>query len=275
MFVARQVMAAGGADDPNADMMVFHRFVTVAAVSTNCLISALAVMLLYLFGRRLGASDAAALFGSGALALATPYFAWSSTFFAHPMSGNFLLFGAMIVGWHGRAEDGSPLGRGLALGLLFGFLMVIEPTAAPAAALIALWGLLRSQGRGRELAGLVAGGVVGIAPLLVYDLAVFGSPFRLGYSQVGRRLCRDAERILRHNAAGSGGAGRTAVRTFSWAAAAVAGAGAGAVRTGGDVEGRPDARAGDRRGGHGDELPADQCQLLLLGRRFVEWAAAP
>ncbi len=184
VFVARQVMLASGTADPNADMHTFHRYVTVAAVSTNCLASALAVMLLYLFARRLGATDAAALFGSAALAFATPYFAWSSTFFAHPMSGNVLLFGAMIVGWHPRAENGSALGRGLALGLLFGFLMVIDLTAAPPAAFIALWAVLRSQDRGREITGGVIGGLIGIAPLLLYNFAVFGSPFKLGYSQV-------------------------------------------------------------------------------------------
>jgi hypothetical protein len=57
-------------------------------------------------------------------------------------------------------------------------------TAAPAGALVGLYLLIASPQRGRDLAALVAGGIVGLAPLLIYNQLAFSSPFRLGYSQV-------------------------------------------------------------------------------------------
>jgi hypothetical protein len=179
---ARQVMATPGEDFE--DIYVFHRYVALAAATTVCLLSALAVMLLYLFARRLGASEVAAVFGAGTLAFATPFFGWSSTFFAHPASGSVLLIAAMVVGWRREADEGLPFWRGLLTGLLLGYLLVIDLTAAPPAVLIGVWALVRSADRVREVAGLVLGGLVGIAPLLIYNAIVFGSPFTLGYSQV-------------------------------------------------------------------------------------------
>jgi hypothetical protein len=177
--LARQAMAAAGHDDPD-DIVVFVRYVTVATVSTVSLLAALATAVLYLFVRRLGAGDAAAVFASAALALGTPFFGWSATFFAHAATGSLLLFAVAIVGW---SERTSPR-RALATGLVLGLLMVVDLTAAPAAMLIGAWAVARSAGRMGAITGLLAGGAIGIAPLLVYNALAFGAPFRLGYAQV-------------------------------------------------------------------------------------------
>ena len=177
--LARQAMAAAGHDDPD-DIVVFVRYVTVATVSTVSLLAALATAVLYLFVRRLGAGDAAAVFASAALALGTPFFGWSATFFAHAATGSLLLFAVAFVGW---SERTSPR-RALATGLVLGLLMVVDLTAAPAAMLIGAWAVARSAGRMGAITGLLAGGTIGIAPLLVYNALAFGSPFRLGYAQV-------------------------------------------------------------------------------------------
>lgn len=177
--LARQVMAAGGNDNPD-DIVVFVRYVTVATASTVSLLAALAVAVLYLFTRRLGVSDAAALFGSAALALGTPFFGWSATFFAHAATGSLLLFAVAIIGWIDRPSAW----RSAIVGLVLGYLMVVDLTAAPAAALVGAWAILRSLSRWQALGALALGGAAGIAPLLVYNALAFGSPFRLGYAQV-------------------------------------------------------------------------------------------
>lgn len=177
--LARQVMAAGGNDNPD-DIVVFVRYVTVATASTVSLLAALAAAVLYLFVRRLGVSDAAALFASAALALGTPFFGWAATFFVHAASGSVLLLAVAIIGWTERTS----LRRASAVGLVLGYLLVMDLTAAPAAALIAIWAVVRSPARGTTIAGLVAGGALGMAPLFIYNALAFGSPLKLGYSQV-------------------------------------------------------------------------------------------
>ena len=48
--------------------------------------------LLFLTAIRLGATRTGALFAAAALAFATPFFGWSTTFFAHSVSGSLLMF---------------------------------------------------------------------------------------------------------------------------------------------------------------------------------------
>ncbi|MDB5539995.1 MAG: hypothetical protein JWQ89_1722 [Devosia sp.] len=170
--------AAGAASDP-ADPNALASYIRTAAIATVSLPAALAVALLNLMALRLGASQAAATFASCALALGTPFFGWSTTLFAHSLSGAILL-GAMALMVLARpATWVAPL-----VGLLLGFLLVVDITAAPAGAVVGVFFLIQSTRRGGDLVGLVIGGVVGLAPLLVYNLLTFGSPFRLGYSQV-------------------------------------------------------------------------------------------
>lgn len=179
VMATRAVLDSRGVDSDPADPAALETYIRVAAIVVISLPAALAVMLLYLMAQRLGASGAAATFAACALAVGTPYFGWSSTLFAHALSGAILL-GAMSVSVLCRPAGWvAPVA-----GLLLGFLLVVDITAAPAAALVGLFILLRSERRVQTFVGLAVGGLVGLMPLLVYNQLAFASPFRMGYSQV-------------------------------------------------------------------------------------------
>lgn len=179
VIATRMALEAAGATSDPSDLDTLGTYVRVAAIAVISVPAALAVALLFLMALRLGASQAAATFAACTLAVGTPFFGWSTTLFAHSLSGAILL-GAMALivlvrpsGWVTAA-----------VGLLLGYLLVVDITAAPAGALVGLYLLIASRQRGRDLAALVAGGIVGLAPLLIYNQLAFSSPFRLGYSQV-------------------------------------------------------------------------------------------
>jgi hypothetical protein len=78
---------------------------------------------------------------------------------------------------------------GLGLGMLLGFTLVVDLTAAPACLLAGVLTLALASRRGtaavlRITLFLLLGGFLGLLPLLVYDQLAFGSPFTLGYSTV-------------------------------------------------------------------------------------------
>jgi len=78
---------------------------------------------------------------------------------------------------------------GLGLGMLLGYTMVVDLTAAPAGLLggvltLALASRLGAAALFRTASGLLLGSVLGLLPLLVYNQLAFGSPFTLGYSAV-------------------------------------------------------------------------------------------
>ncbi len=179
VVAARLMLDSAGRNSDPSDPAALETYIRMAAIIVVALPAALAVMLLYLMAQRLGASSAAATFAACALAVGTPYFGWSSTFFAHALSGAILL-GAMAVSVLSRPAGWvAPVA-----GLLLGFLLVVDITAAPAAALVGLFILLRSERRVQAFTGLAVGGLAGLAPLLIYNQLAFASPFRMGYSQV-------------------------------------------------------------------------------------------
>ncbi|ODT26470.1 MAG: hypothetical protein ABS35_10740 [Kaistia sp. SCN 65-12] len=179
VMLTRAVLDARGMSSDPTDPAALETYIRVAAIAVIALPAALAVLLVYLMALRLGAGQGAATFAACALAVATPYFGWSSTLFAHALSG------AILVGALALAVLNRPAGWVAPVaGLLLGFLLVVDITAAPAGAVVGLFILLRSEQRGRAFVGLVVGGLVGMAPLLIYNQLAFASPFRMGYSQV-------------------------------------------------------------------------------------------
>lgn len=179
VVLTRAVLDSRGMSSDPTDPAALETYIRVAAIAVIALPAALAVLLVYLMALRLGAGQGAATFAACALAVATPYFGWSSTLFAHALSG------AILVGALALAVLNRPAGWVAPVaGLLLGFLLVVDITAAPAGALVGLFILLRSEQRGRAFVGLVVGGLVGMAPLLIYNQLAFASPFRMGYSQV-------------------------------------------------------------------------------------------
>jgi hypothetical protein len=189
---AHLINAVGNTIDPNkpAD---FARFATAVSIAVNGLISALAIAALFLTAIRLGATRTGALFAAGALAFATPFLGWSTAFLAHSVSGSLLIFAAAVITF---AFAGDPPVRprrptlfGLGVGMLLGYTLVVDLTAAPACLLGGIVTLaLASRGGGEHFvqiaSGIVLGGVLGLLPLLVYNQLAFGSPLTLGYSAV-------------------------------------------------------------------------------------------
>jgi hypothetical protein len=172
----------------------FSRFAKTASIFVNGLISALATAVLFLTAIRLGATRNRALFAAGVLAFATPFFGWSTAFFAHSVSGSLLMFVGAAIAFAfvgdvaGESRPPSTL-FSLGLGVLLGFTMVVDLTTAPACLLGGVLTLALAARRGsrafvRMASGLALGGILGLLPLLVYNQLAFGSPFTLGYSLV-------------------------------------------------------------------------------------------
>jgi hypothetical protein len=170
----------------------FSEVAKIATISVNAFLSALAAAVLYLTAIRLGATPSGALFAAGALAFGTPFLGWSINFYAHSVSGSLLLFAAGAIAFAftgkriGYAETASFL-FGLGLGTLLGFTIVVDLTTAPACLLGGLLTLAlawRRDAFALTTSGLLLGGILGVLPLLVYNMLAFGSPFTLGYSAV-------------------------------------------------------------------------------------------
>ena len=171
----------------------FHFLAKVTTIAVNTAISALAAAILFLIAVRLGATRSGALFAAGALAFATPFFGWSTAFFAHSVSGSLLMGAAAVIVF--ATTDGPHQSRsrflvvGFGLGVILGCAIVVDLTTAPACLLGAGLALTLAARRDTEtlvkmLSGLALGAAFGLLPLLIYNKLAFGSPFKLGYSAV-------------------------------------------------------------------------------------------
>jgi hypothetical protein len=129
-----------------------------------------------------------ALAAGSAFALATPAFGWSTTFFSHAVTGGLLFAGFASVVLASAPEPRRPLACAAAAGLLLGWAIVVEFTAAAPAAAIVLAGLWRLRARPDlrlpVLLTATGTGVLAAIPLVLYNVWCFGDPFRLGYSNV-------------------------------------------------------------------------------------------
>jgi len=193
--LAKAVFTVTGADLDITKPEVFSRYAWWATVGTNGLLSALAVAALFTTALRLGAGKPGALFGAIVLGFGSPFFGWSTAFFAHTVSASLLLFAFALVLRDPAFEPPQtasptrPLVGALGLGLLLGLIVIVDLTSAPMAVVTGLVALFPNRRHGgshfrRQLAGMVLGGLLGVLPLLIYNWLIFGSPFKLGYSSV-------------------------------------------------------------------------------------------
>jgi hypothetical protein len=160
-------------------------YVSKAILLLNCVVSAFAAMVGYRLLLRLGADEAGALFATITLILGTPLFGWTTALFAHSLTASFLLFAfALIIFRFDGERSPSPRRDALLLGLLSGYTCVVDLTAAPALAGLAVFALARLGRRAwpATVPPLALGGIVGLLPLLIYDQLAFGSPLHLGYA---------------------------------------------------------------------------------------------
>jgi hypothetical protein len=163
----------------------------------GCVLPALGIALLV---RRLGdlvepGRGALAAVAAGAGTLLLPF---ATLFFSHVLAAA-LAFGAFALLWE-RGRSRWALGAGL----LGGLAVVVDYPLALAAVLVGLYSLTRSLRCGALYA---AGAVLGVLPLLAYDLWAFGSVTHLSYEDavlVGGTTGHD---VLGANASGFFGIG--------------------------------------------------------------------
>ncbi len=193
-FVAVLVWAAralGFAAQPVVDgrLSSFYAVATfVATFFTSGLFTALAAAVVYRLARHWQASRAAALYGALGFAVATPMLGWASVLFAHAMAGAclFIAFAGIVLGAEKPARPRRDAINGLLTGVLLGWAAVVEPTAAPAAAMIGafgLWTLRRIEPRRQTVIAATAllGALVGLLAIALYNAAAYGSAFHIGY----------------------------------------------------------------------------------------------
>ena len=174
-----------GISENSSDERVFIFYAQIGTLIVVGLPAAIAAALVFLMALRLGASQRAALFGSLAMAIGSPFFFWSTTFFAHSLVGSLLVFVLALAIDRERWD----IGRGLAVGLVAGLTVVVDfvggfaMLVAGAVLAVTAWRPMIAA-HARFAAGVVAGAVVGVLPLLIYNYFAFGSPFQLGYMSV-------------------------------------------------------------------------------------------
>ena len=164
-------------------------YMYLCTLSVAGFFSALAAAAMFLFVSRTTASIDAALIASLTFGLATPMFGWSTVFFGHATAAALLLLG--FIAWQdGEGGRWLRIARFFAGGLALGVATGVEfPTAIPAA-IIGVAMVIRLLTReqlattAQLLGAALLGGVIGLAPTLIYNDAAFGSPLHLGYSNV-------------------------------------------------------------------------------------------
>jgi len=163
----------------------------LATLTTSSLYTALAVVALFRIALLLNVTVQGALFGAIVYGFATPAWGWATTFYSHATCGAFLVFGLWVVivaSTPGRQwSKARTVVLGLGAGLLLGSAIVIEYPAALAALLIAAYAVWRSRHLTPDrtvlaVGGAVVGALIAGIPLMLYNNAVFGSPFSLSYS---------------------------------------------------------------------------------------------
>jgi 4-amino-4-deoxy-L-arabinose transferase-like glycosyltransferase len=158
----------------------------LAAASGPALLTAVAAVLLFDMALGLTGSAAAALFAAFGYALGTPIWGWSTTLLGHAVVADCYAV-AMWAIWRGTMGQRGGSRYALLAGAALGCAVVVEHQAVLAGAVVALWAVWRARAvpdRWRLLAAGTAAGLVALLPLGLYNVAAFGTPFRVGYSGV-------------------------------------------------------------------------------------------
>ncbi len=171
--------------DSNDKITEPYMFVNqIVTLATSGLITVLAALAVYFVAIRLGAGLGGAVFGSLAYGMATPAWGWATAFFGHASAGGCLFLGFAVVFFllSYQPDVRRDIWLSFAAGALLAWAVVIELTTAPAAFFIALYGLYNARAWQRKrlltvCLGALAGGLLFISPLLIYNYEILGMPF--------------------------------------------------------------------------------------------------
>ena len=114
-----------------------------------------------------------------AYGLLTPAFAYSNAFYGHQLSAA-CLFGAFYLLFMPRERISTPALLGA--GYLMGYSVFTEYPTVLLVVVLGIYAAYRLRGQWLRLVWLALPGLAIAAGLMVYNNAVFGSPFELGYS---------------------------------------------------------------------------------------------
>ncbi len=181
MELAATRAAGTGAPDPLTGIQIQAFF--ISALPTVLLV----LLMLDLLRKEVG--EVWALIVSLGYGLGTIAFPFATMFFGHA-SATFFLFAAFYVLWRARETTGWDWRHGLA-GFLAAWAVTVDVSTAFGVVLLLLYVMAGARAssraaamRWRALALVIAGAVVPAALFGAYNLASFGSPFRLGYNDL-------------------------------------------------------------------------------------------
>lgn len=181
----RPVLRLAGIDpnDSRGGMWLSYTATLVGAMIP----ATIAAICLFWLTQRMGGTPTSAMFAALVFALGTPMFAYATIFFGHALAAASLMvsFTAAVAVRHaGTARRDACLGA--AVGLVGGWAIVTDFTAAVPVVLVAGLALVNARARPGTVRRIaLAGSLGGIATLAVlglYQFLAFGSPFHLGYS---------------------------------------------------------------------------------------------
>ena len=156
----------------------------LAAITGPALLTAIAAVLLYDLGLGLTGRMAAGLVAALGYALGSPIWGLSTTVMGHAAVAALFVIAVWALS---RTADRGRVLPALLGGVALGYAVVVEYQAVLAGSMIAMWGAWRlwsHPDRVRLLALAAVGGIVGLVPLVAYNLIAFGTPFRIGYAGV-------------------------------------------------------------------------------------------
>jgi hypothetical protein len=163
----------------------------ILAVSTSGLLTVLAALAMVIVAEHLSGRLSAAVAVAVICVLATPVWGWAVMFLGHGVAAAclFLGFSAIYILTSVALSAASRVVLAGLAGLFLSWAVVVEFTAAPASALIAVYGLYKLRPLSWRLSGLLIGlavlaGSISALPLFAYNTVNFGGPLSLGYQHV-------------------------------------------------------------------------------------------
>ena len=158
----------------------------LATASGPALLTALAAVLLFDLALGVTGSAGAGLFAGLGYALGTPVWGWSTTLLGHAVVADCYAVALWAI-WRGTRQAAYGKGYALLAGVMLGWAVAVEYQAVLAGAVIGSWAIWRVWPRADRwplIAVALAGGIVALLPLGLYNIVAFGTPFRIGYSGV-------------------------------------------------------------------------------------------